>query len=176
MNLKGWQPRNDRVIIERLDAVTSGLIKLTDQPKGLKGRIVAAGPGKWIEGTWWKVRLKPFTFDNPNAFSADGWEWIPGHREEHPLKPGMTVLFNSKWDDFRNADFEREKPTGIPENLHMVQVADVFCILGGDVSAAYSLETKARDVVPTPEQIVAHSAPAIKALSRARGFLHPING
>jgi len=164
MNLQGWQPRNDRVIIERLDMQPSRIITLTDVPKGLKGRVIAAGPGKWIPGTWWKIGPNDFCPDHGDPIDCGcEYMWIPGHREEHPYKPGMLVLFNSKWDDFRNADFEREKPVGIVENLHLVQVADIFCILGRDVKAAYSLEKKAKDIVPTPEQIVAHSQPAINA-------------
>src|SRR5271157_3131677 len=44
-------PTEDRVLIERLDEPSN--ILLTDQPKSIKGLVLAVGPGKWISGTWW---------------------------------------------------------------------------------------------------------------------------
>jgi co-chaperonin GroES (HSP10) len=38
------QPRNDRVLIERLEEGQKGPIQLTDPDKSIKGKVVAIGP------------------------------------------------------------------------------------------------------------------------------------
>jgi hypothetical protein len=142
MQTLSLRPLNDRVVIKRIDQQPSKTIALTDSPKGLKGIVVAVGPGKWMPGEWWYFE------------SRRKWEWIPGYREDHPLKPGMKVLFNSKWNDFSSQDFYHVLPVGVAEDLHLVQVGDVYCILGDDVKEAVSLERQAADVVPKIEDIV----------------------
>src|SRR6266446_2066308 len=100
---------DDRVLVRRMED-REGLI-LTDKPKGIKGIVLATGPGKWIPGDWWKIgecKLR--------AMKAQVWpsllpreqeyEWFPGHRQPIEVQPGMSVLFNSKWNDFADADHE----------------------------------------------------------------------
>jgi co-chaperonin GroES (HSP10) len=109
------QPLHDRVLIRRLEEPDS-LITLTDKPKGIKGVILAVGPGKWIEGiNGGMVRKKP------------------------EVKTGDIVLFNSKWNDFSASEnrgtgadgsgpLERPLPlTGDPM-VHLVREADIFVI------------------------------------------------
>jgi co-chaperonin GroES (HSP10) len=95
------QPRNDRVLIRRIDE-QKGLITLTDAPKGLKGTVLAVGPGKCDED---------------------------GDFQPTVVKPGDTVLFNSKWNDFAK-DYYDDLPLGADRTLHLVQEADVFGIFG----------------------------------------------
>ena len=94
------QPRGDRVLIQRIEE--SSLIQLTDAPKGIKGVVVAVGPGKRDE---------------------DG-DLVP-----LDVKPGDKVLFNSKWNDFGAAEHGRPLPLGADPTLHLVQEADIFGII-----------------------------------------------
>lgn len=120
------QPRAGRVLIQRIED-PPGLIQLTDLPKSIKGLVLAVGPGKWIPGEWWK-------------FQKTGWEWIPGYRQQMTVKPGMKVLFNSKWNDFSHGELkgtgsdlagplERPLAIGADPMLHLVQEADIFSIV-----------------------------------------------
>jgi co-chaperonin GroES (HSP10) len=106
------QPLHDRVLIRRLEEPSP--VTLTDQPKGIKGVVLAVGPGKWIEGiNGGMVRRKP------------------------EVKPGDVVLFNSKWNDLSAGEnrgtgadgkgpLERPLPlTGDPM-VHLVREADIF--------------------------------------------------
>ena len=118
------QPRGDRVLIQRIEPCRygdptcpcqdgdmchyegpkawpkpKGSILLTDAPKGIKGVVVAVGPGKRDE---------------------DG-DLVP-----LDVKPGDKVLFNSKWNDFSAAEHGRPLPLGHDEKLHLVQEADIF--------------------------------------------------
>jgi hypothetical protein len=132
-------------------------IILTDAPKGIKGVILAIGPGKWVPGEWWKVR-------NAWISSADGiqnpvwgeWEWFPGHRQPMQVKPGMSVLFNSKWNDLSAGEnvgtgadlsgpLERPLPLEADPMIHLVQEADIFCIIP-------DLNVKARLLPPLLER------------------------
>jgi len=99
------EPRNDYLVVERLpDAYEYGRILIPEvaRQKGLKGRVLAVGPGKWVEG-------------------------INGGRVRARLdvKPGDMVIFNSRWNDFAG-NHEDELPLGAPSNLHLIQEADVF--------------------------------------------------
>lgn len=106
------QPLHDRVLIRRIEDESP--ITLTDKPKGIKGVILAVGPGKWIKGiNGGMVRRKP------------------------EVKRGDIVLFNSKWNDFTAGEnrgtgadgrgpLERPLPlTGDPM-VHLVREADIF--------------------------------------------------
>jgi co-chaperonin GroES (HSP10) len=94
------QPRNDRVLIRRIDE-QKGLITLTDAPKGFKGTVLAVGPGKCDED---------------------------GDFQPTVVKPGDTVLFNSKWNDFAS-DYYDDLPVGADPTLHLVQEADILAKL-----------------------------------------------
>lgn len=107
------QPLHDRVLIRRIEEDSP--ITLTDRPKGIKGVILAVGPGEWIEG-------------------INGGQV----RKRMEVKPGDIVLFNSKWNDFAAGEnvgtgadgsgpLERPLPlTGDPM-IHLVREADIFC-------------------------------------------------
>lgn len=99
------EPRNDYILIERVqDAYQIGRIFIPEaaREKGLQGKVLAVGPGKWIEGiNGGRVRRTP------------------------ELKPGDIVLFNSKWNDLA-ADHYSNLPAGTDPNLHLVQEADIF--------------------------------------------------
>ena len=120
---------------------------LTDAPKGIKGVVLSVGPGKWHPGEWWKVRPK-FTagIERGNIDLLDCWQWISGWREPMEVKPGDTVLFSSKWNDFAagenkgtGSDFsgplERPLPLSADPKLHLVREADIFGILTGYATA-----------------------------------------
>ena len=95
------QPRNDRVLIQRIDE-QKGPIALTDAPRSLKGKVLAVGPGKR---------------DADGEFQAT------------VVRPGDLVLFNSVWNDF-SSDYYDALPLGADPMLHLIQEADIFGILG----------------------------------------------
>jgi co-chaperonin GroES (HSP10) len=113
------QPRNDRVLIRRIDE-QRGPIVLTDAPKGLKGTVLAVGPGKWHPGNWEYV-VKKSDWD----YAELAWEWEPGWRQESSVKPGDTVLFSSKWNDLAG-DYYSDLPVGADPMIHLVQEADIL--------------------------------------------------
>ncbi len=132
-----WELRDDRVLIRRIEEPTS--ISITDKPKGIKGIVLATGPGKWIPGEWWFLRSKK------------KWEWFPGHRQHPEVKHGMSVLFNSKWNDLRAGELvgtgsdlsgPLERPLSIHADplLHLVSEADIFCIIP-DLNVSASVGT-----------------------------------
>lgn len=138
-------PCSDRVLIQRIED-PPGLIELTDQPKSIKGLVLAVGPGRWIPGEWWcfwdlewASDIEPSDGQQMKAWRAR-WEWIPGYRQALTIKPGMKVLFNSKWNDFAHAEnkgtgsdfsgpLERPLPVTADPMLHLVQEADIFAIV-----------------------------------------------
>lgn len=109
-------PRADRVLIQREVQPQTGAIVRPEvaSSKGIKGVVLATGPGKWIEGEWWKIKGK--------------WEWIEGYRQELVVKSGMKVYFNSRWNDLTK-NHEDDHLLGADESLHLVQEADVFGII-----------------------------------------------
>ena len=99
------------MLIQRIEEPS--LIRLTDAPKGIKGIVLAVGPGKRDE---------------------DG-DLVP-----LDVKPGDKVLFNSKWNDLAascnvgtgadgSGPLERPLPLGADPTLHLVQEADIFGII-----------------------------------------------
>lgn len=135
------QPQNDRVLIQRIEEPTG--ILLTDRPKSIKGLVLAVGPGKWIPGEWWYVPKRGnylLDMTRPESEQTHHWGWIDGYRQEMTVKPGMKVLFNSKWNDFSagenkgtGSDFSGplERPLSIKADplIHLVQEADIFAIV-----------------------------------------------
>jgi len=145
------QPANDRVLIQRVEEESD--IVLTDRAKGIKGIVLAVGPGKWIPGTWWYCKHE---WDGDRFVGHYWrWDWIPGHREPLAVKPGMKVLFNSKWNDFAHAEnkgtgadlsgpLERPLPLKADPLIHLVQEADIFAIVDNfDFKASVSEERPA---------------------------------
>lgn len=151
MDLRGWQPINDQVFIERLEPMIQpqhGLV-LTDQnaenkPILRKGRVLACGPGKWIEGTWWYLPKRGnylLDMHRPEAEQTHEWRWLEGYREQLDVKPGMTVLFNARWNDLAHGELrgtgadklgplERPLSYKFDPTIHLVQEADIAGILG----------------------------------------------
>lgn len=133
------QPRHDRVLIRRIEEPSA--ILLTDREKSIKGIVLAVGPGRWVEGTWWYHEGK--TYNKFYDFRDEGYYWIPGYHEPMTLKPGMKVLFSSKYNDLANAELKamgsdvKSKTTPLERPLnykfdplvHLVTERDIFGIL-----------------------------------------------
>ncbi len=151
-----WQPLNDGVLIKRIDKkLPAWGIMLTDEmqsngPILREGIVLACGPGKWIEGTWWYVgqwyRLIESTIDERKVPHIDTWqktgqwEWLDGYREQMDVKLGMKVLFNARWNDFAhgelrgtgsdgNGPLERPLSYRFDPTVHLVQEGDIAGIL-----------------------------------------------
>jgi co-chaperonin GroES (HSP10) len=99
---------HDRVLIRRIEERETlvGCLVIPDiaQVKGIKGMVLAVGPGKWHPGEFWKIKGK--------------WEWLEGWREAPSVLPGQIVYFNSKWNDAEQ----------LQDGLHLVMQGDVFAI------------------------------------------------
>jgi co-chaperonin GroES (HSP10) len=125
--VKTVQPRNDRVLIRRIDEPEQrvGLIYVPQvaQKKAIKGEIIAVGPGRWIPGEWWKFYAP--TVDDPDG--CGHWEWIDGYFQVPVVKPGQFCYFGSRWDDSSGQ---------IGSEYHLVQEADIFCIVPKDAKPA----------------------------------------
>ena len=111
------KPRNDRVLIRRIDEPEQkiGLLYVPQvaQKKAIKGEIIAVGPGKWIPGEWWFLKGK--------------WEWIDREWNPTVVKAGQFCYFGSRWDDSSGQ---------IGSEYHLVQEADIFCIVPKDAKPA----------------------------------------
>src|SRR5712664_1517966 len=138
----GICPSDDRVLIQRIEEPSD--ILLTDKPKGIKGIVLAVGPGKWHPGEWWKVQRQHFGGKyRPLPCAPEttlAWEWIPGYRQQMTVKPGDKLLFNSKWNDLANAEnkgtgadgsgpLERPLSYKLDPLTHLIQEADIFAIV-----------------------------------------------
>lgn len=98
------EPRNDLVLIERMESVTrSGLLIIPEvaQEKNMLGRIIAVGPGKMIEG-------------------------VNGDQVRRPIeaKVGEVWYFNSKWNDFSPTHYADDQLSD--RKLHLVMEADLL--------------------------------------------------
>lgn len=111
------EPRNDYVLIERLDAPQSGLIIIPDVAKemSMKGRVLAVGPGKLIEGI-----CKPVE-----------------------AKVGELWYFNSKWSDLSPTHYVDDQISD--RKLHLVMEADLLlrCNDGADGAKIHRTGTSA---------------------------------
>jgi hypothetical protein len=136
--VRNFDLREDRVLIRRMEEPS--FLHLTDAPKSIKGIVLATGPGKWIPGDWYKVGEWFEWRKNKPMLKAGDWEWFPGHYQPMEVKPGMSVLFNSKWNDFTSGEnkgtgcdlsgpLERPLPLHADPTIHLVQEADIFCII-----------------------------------------------
>jgi hypothetical protein len=139
---RSLKPRNDGVLVQRIDP-KQGTIVLTDERRGSgviprEGIVLAVGPGKWIPGEWWYFRWEA----SSNSKTDPGyWDWIPGHREQMEVKPGMRVIFNARWNDLAHQELKGtgcdlkgplERPLSIRFDpaIHLIQEADIAGILG----------------------------------------------
>ena len=98
------EPRNDLVLVERMESVTqSGLIVIPDiaQEMNMLGKIIAVGPGKLIEG-------------------------INGGMVRRPIeaKVGEIWYFNSKWNDLSPTHYADDQLSD--RSLHLVMEADLL--------------------------------------------------
>jgi chaperonin GroES len=102
-----WQPMGDGVLIRRLEPIEQAReskIIITDMATAdakmliRKGLVLAVGPGKRDED---------------------------GERIEPDVQPGDVVLFNARWNDFANRDYQNKLPVGMEADIHLVQEADI---------------------------------------------------
>lgn len=108
MNAEAIQPRNDYVLIRRIDKERHGSIIIPEvvQERGIAGIVEAVGPGKLIEGINGGYVRKPVA-----------------------VKPGDMVLFNSKWNELGLDGSHESNSYKWGHDLHLVQEADIFVIL-----------------------------------------------
>ena len=99
-------PRNDLVLIERIDEAYKGRIIFPEvaMEQGMRGMVLAVGPGKLVEG-------------------------IDGNLVRRPLdvQPGEIVYFNSKWSELSGTHYSADQPVNYDQKLHLVFEADIFC-------------------------------------------------
>lgn len=97
------RPLDEQVLIEpcastargaKVNLASSIIIPEVAEEPSRTGKVLAVGLGKWVPGTWWKVRPRYTAgVERGNVDLLDQWEWIPGYRERMDVKPGDTVLF-----------------------------------------------------------------------------------
>ena len=133
--IRSVEPRNDRILVQLLGEPQAGEIVLTDHKPLIggcrKARVLKTGPGKWIEGEWWKT-WRHIHYDGV-CYCEEGredlrheWEWFPGHRRPVSVAPGQTVLIGN-WVDLE------------VEDVALCQEQDVRTIINGfeyDMKAA----------------------------------------
>lgn len=106
-------PRNDRVLVQReQEADKIGSIHIPDsaQEKSYRGKVLAVGPGKMVEGVNGDMVRRPCE-----------------------VKPGDTVIFSSKWNDlaadhYSTTSSEEFFSSADRDRLHLIQEADVIAI------------------------------------------------
>lgn len=97
------QPLGDHVLIERIDdAPQRGGIVLPDiaKEKSMKGKVIAVGPGKRVEGV----------------------------RQPLSVKVGDLVYFNSKWSDLAGSHYADDTPVHFDRNLHLCMEGDILLV------------------------------------------------
>jgi|SRR5579862_3037408 len=116
-----WEPLGDHILVavDLEPEQTNGLIVKPNVAVNLErnsrtGRVLKVGPGKWIDGTWWK-------FSTPTPH----WEWIPRYRQPMTLRIGQRVLIG-QYADWESWDGSWE---GRGANIVICQEADVRAIL-----------------------------------------------
>lgn len=142
-------PLEDRVIVRRIaKPIPKSSIVLTDSRKADKqaimceGIVLACGPGKWVEGTWWKIGENDFCPDHGDPIDCGcEYYWIPGYREQLDVQPGDKVLFNARWNDFAHDELkgtgadgtgplERPLSYRFDPMVHLIQEADIAGRIG----------------------------------------------
>lgn len=113
-----WQPTGNRVLIQRIEEPSR--ITLAHAAKGIKGIVLAVGPGKRDE---------------------DG-EIVP-----LDVQPGDKVLFNSRWNDFAHAEHGRPLSAGADPMLHLVTEGDIIAkVPHFDFSASIKIESPSENI------------------------------
>ena len=97
------EPRNDFVLIERIETLPQGNILIPEiaRKKSILGKVIAVGPGKFIE-------------------EGDG-KWV---RQRLAVKPGDIVYFNSIWSEFSGSHYVDDQLRD--RNMHLVMENDIF--------------------------------------------------
>jgi hypothetical protein len=154
-------PMGDRVLIQRIEE--PGTIMATDAAKSIKGIVLSVGPGKWHPGEWWRVRRPVPGLDLPPCNKRGctfcyEWQWQDGWLEPLDVKPGMKVLFNSRWNDFSAGEqagtgadgkgaLARPLPLHADPMLHLVQEADIIAIVPHfDFEASIKYESPSQNI------------------------------
>lgn len=117
--IRGVEPRNDRILVQLLGLEDVGGVRAQDRiiltdAKPLiggcrKARVLKIGPGKWIEGEWWKRSWEYYFARHAGDYhisppgSDELWEWLPGHRRPVSVVPGQVVLIGN-WVDLELED------------------------------------------------------------------------
>lgn len=120
------QPQQNMVVIESVPTPEHGRIVIPDiaKQRSLMGKVIATGPGKWIPGDWYKVGE---WFDwHGIKLKAGTWKWFPGYYRVPEVKVGMTVLFNSKWNDLASTHYADD---AIERDMHLVMEEDIYARL-----------------------------------------------
>jgi co-chaperonin GroES (HSP10) len=121
------KPRNDLVLIERIEKPQTGAIILPDvaKEKSILGKVLAVGPGKRVAGEWRKTGVTWAPDANGIQIASGGeWEWVSGERAAMAYRPGDIVFFNSKWSEFSGSHYSDDQLRD--RNLHLVMQADIF--------------------------------------------------
>lgn len=99
------QPMNDYILVQRYQEPQKGVIVRPDvsQEKSIKGKVLAVGPGKMVDG----------------------------ERQPLDVKPGDVVLFNSTWNDFAGdhyttSSYVEARTNAERDRLHLIKENDVF--------------------------------------------------
>ncbi len=97
------EPRNDLVLIERIEEPQRGALVVPDiaKSKSIKGKVLAVGPGKWVEG--------------------ENGEQV---RQRCEVLIGDIVYFNSKWSDLAGSHYAEDQLH--IRGMHLVMEADIF--------------------------------------------------
>lgn len=129
--IRSVEPHNDRILVQLIEDPQVGEIILTDHKPLIggcrKARVLKTGPGKWIEGEWWKdnsAQLKQgkniVSVESSNHYwSREGglWNWFPGFRRHISVTAGQIVLIGN-WVDLEL------------EDIALCQEMDVRAIVG----------------------------------------------
>ena len=87
-------PRNEYVLIERIDPLQSGLITIPEvaQEKSLLGKVLAVGSGKREPSESYKMGVI-WTPDENGIQQASGGQWVefPSHLQADSVQPGDIV-------------------------------------------------------------------------------------
>jgi hypothetical protein len=151
-------PMGDRVLIQRIE--TPSVIIATDAAKSIKGIVLAVGRGKWHPGEWWKVKSQYgiASCTDTTCPLCYSWKWEDGWLEPLDIKPGMKVLFNSRWNDFSAGEqvgtgadgkgaLARPLPLHADPMLHLVQEADIIAIVDHfDFEASIKYESPSQNI------------------------------
>jgi hypothetical protein len=93
------QPMHDRIVVQLLNEPQPGAIVLTDAQPLIGGCreavVLKTGPGRWIPGEWWKVKIYGINYRE--------WTWFPGYRRPVSVQAGQVVLIGN-WVDLEVED------------------------------------------------------------------------